>query len=130
MVLTVKDLITTSNIHDLKVICGKEEMNREIKGIKIIEVENIEKYLREGELILASFLVYQDCTSSQFEEHLKKILQLNVAGFVVKTRDGFEKYKFKYDILKNIVEKEISVIRNILKRIFLEYYPLRFKRSL
>ena len=70
--LTVKDLITTSNIHDLKVICGKEEMNREIKGIKIIEVENIEKYLREGELILASFLVYQDCTSSQFEEHLKK----------------------------------------------------------
>lgn len=48
MVLTVKDLITTSNIHDLKVICGKEEMNREIKGIKIIEVENIEKYLREG----------------------------------------------------------------------------------
>ena len=44
MVLTVKDLITTSNIHDLKVICGKEE----IKGIKIIEVENIEKYLREG----------------------------------------------------------------------------------
>lgn len=30
MVLTVKDLITTSNIHDLKVICGKEEMNREI----------------------------------------------------------------------------------------------------
>ena len=84
MVLTVKDLITTSNIHDLKVICGKEEMNREIKGIKIIEVENIEKYLREGELILASFLVYQDCTSSQFEEHLKKILQLNVAGFVLK----------------------------------------------
>lgn len=49
MVLTVKDLITTSNIHDLKVICGKEEMNREIKGIKIIEVENIEKYLRGGE---------------------------------------------------------------------------------
>ena len=48
MVLTVKDLITTSNIHDLKVICGKEEMNREIKGIKIIEVENIEKYLRAG----------------------------------------------------------------------------------
>ncbi len=48
MVLTVKDLITTSNIHDLKVICGKEEMNREIKGIKIIEVENIEKYLRGG----------------------------------------------------------------------------------
>ena len=46
--LTVKDLITTSNIHDLKVICGKEEMNREIKGIKIIEVENIEKYLRGG----------------------------------------------------------------------------------
>ena len=45
MVLTVKDLITTSNIHDLKVICGKGEMNREIKGIKIIEVENIEKYL-------------------------------------------------------------------------------------
>ena len=44
MVLTVKDLITTSNIHDLKVICGKEEMNREIKGIKIIEVENIEKF--------------------------------------------------------------------------------------
>jgi len=43
MVLTVKDLITTSNIHDLKVICGKEEMNREIKGIKIIEVENIEE---------------------------------------------------------------------------------------
>lgn len=48
MVLTVKDLITTSNIHDLKVICGKEEMNREIKGIKIIEVENIEKYLEGG----------------------------------------------------------------------------------
>ena len=54
------------------------------------EDEYIEKYLRGGELILASFLVYQDSTSSQFEEHLKKILQLNVAGFVVKTRDGFE----------------------------------------
>ena len=131
MVLTVKDLITTSNIHDLKVICGKEEMNREIKGIKIIEVENIEKYLREGELILASFLVYQDCTSSQFEEHLKKILQLNVAGFVVKTRDGFEKYKFKYDILKkycregNIPLLEISskesfwnIIRYVLKEVY------------
>ena len=127
MVLTVKDLITTSNIHDLKVICGKEEMNREIKGIKIIEVENIEKYLRGGELILASFLVYQDCTSSQFEEHLKKILQLNVAGFVVKTRDGFEKYKFKYDILKKYCREGNIPLLEISSK---EYYPLRFKRSL
>ena len=28
MVLTVKDLITTSNIHDLKVICGKDYRSR------------------------------------------------------------------------------------------------------
>ena len=47
----------------LKLLSEQKGLDNEIKGIKIIEVENMEKYIEGGEILLTSFFIYESCTN-------------------------------------------------------------------
>lgn len=89
-----------------------------------------------GELLLTGFLAYKECTVSQFEEHIRNLIDKNVSGFIVKKRNENSQllnFDTKLNTLKRICkEKEIAlielashehywkVIRFVLTKVYIE----------
>lgn len=106
-------------------------MDNEIKGIKIIEVENMEKYIEGGEILLTSFFIYESCTISQYETHIQNLIDKGVSGFIIKNSGNIKNFNIKLDILKRLcIENEVAlfellrqnyywdIIRYILDNVF------------
>ncbi len=110
MVLMAKKMRDLQNKLGLKILNEKKELDKEIKGIKIIENENMEKHLKEGEIILTSFSVYENCTISQYEMHIKKLIDKQVSGFIIKKRKNIKNYDIKIDILKKLCDENGIVL--------------------
>ncbi|MFR6163570.1 MAG: hypothetical protein ACLUJR_11655 [Mediterraneibacter gnavus] len=51
MAYTVKQLLESKQFPDMRLVTCKENLNQEIKGIRIIEIEDMERYLTGGELL-------------------------------------------------------------------------------
>ena len=58
MAYTVKQLLESKQFPDMRLVTCKENLNQEIKGIRIIEIEDMERYLTGGELLLTNMKVY------------------------------------------------------------------------
>ena len=131
MVLMMQEMKDLQKKFHLKLLSGEKGLNKEIKGIKIIEDENMEKYLRGGEILLTSFFIYENCTISQYEAHIQNLIDKGVSGFIIKNRGNIKNFNIKLDILKRLcTENDIvlfqlsqkkhywDIIRYILKKIF------------
>lgn len=55
MAYTVKQLLESKQFPDMRLVTCKENLNQEIKGIRIIEIEDMERYLTGGELLLTNY---------------------------------------------------------------------------
>ena len=55
MAYTVKQLLESKQFPDMRLVTCKENLNQEIKGIRIIDIEDMERYLTGGELLLTNY---------------------------------------------------------------------------
>ena len=69
MAYTVKQLLESKQFPDMRLVTCKENLNQEIKGIRIIEIEYMERYLSGGELLLTNMNVYVGETDRDFRKH-------------------------------------------------------------
>ena len=72
---TVKDLLESSENLQIRLI-GKNlggGVDREIKGIRIIEELDIKKYMVGGELLLTSLKVFEKMSEEMFLFHLEEL---------------------------------------------------------
>ena len=51
---TVKDLLESGQFPEMKLISGESELNREIKGARLLEVANMECFLSGDEILFKS----------------------------------------------------------------------------
>lgn len=72
MVLLVQEMKDLQRKFHLKLLSEQKGLDNEIKGIKIIEVENMEKYIEGGEILLTSFL-YMKVVQFLSMKHIYKI---------------------------------------------------------
>lgn len=114
----------------MKLLCGEGGKDREIKGIRIIEVEDMDRYLSGGEILITSLFVYSECSNSEFKDHLKAlIINKEISGFIVKRKKNLKKGRF--EILKSYCQEyEVpliempedmhywGVIRDVMERIY------------
>lgn len=84
MKYTVKDLLESKQFPEMKLISGESELDREIKGARILEVPNMELFLRGGEILLISLRVYENVEYQEFLEHLEGISKKHISAFVVR----------------------------------------------
>lgn len=82
MEFKIKNLIDLKDEFNLTLLCGESGLNHVVKGIRIIENENIEKFLWGGELLLTGFLPYNHCTVSQFETHINNLIKKIFLGLL------------------------------------------------
>lgn len=84
MKYTVKDLLESKQFPEMKLISGESELDREIKGARILEVPNMELFLSGGEILLTSLRAYENVEYQEFLEHLEGISKKHISAFVVR----------------------------------------------
>ena len=82
---TVKDLLESSENLQIRLI-GKNlgGVDREIKGIRIIEELDIKKYMVGGELLLTSLKVFEKMSEEMFLFHLEELNKKKIRLFINK----------------------------------------------
>ncbi len=101
---TVKDLLESSKNLQIRLI-GKNlggGVDREIKGIRIVEELDTEKYLSGGEILLTRLRAYEGMGKEQFLYHLEELNKKEISGFIIKRHPEVQTSLF--DILLEFCE--------------------------
>ena len=137
MAYTVKQLLESKQFPDMRLVTCKENLNQEIKGIRIIDIEDMERYLTGGELLLTNMKVYFGETDREFRKHLNELEKKQVSGFIIKQHPDMVQKVNYYDILlKFCSERNIPVIEisedeyywGIIKYVILQIYDENIAR--
>ena len=137
MAYTVKKLLESNQFPDMKLVAGKKSLDQEIKGIRIIEIEDMERCLSGGELLLTNMKVYFGETDREFRKHLNELEKKQVSGFIIKQHPDMVQKVNYYDILlKFCSERNIPVIEipeieyywGIIKYVILQIYDENIAR--
>ena len=131
IVYTVKDLLESSENLQIRLI-GKNlggGVDREIKGIRIVEELDIKKYMVSGELLLTSLKVFEKMSEEMFLFHLEELNKKKISGFIIKRNESIPSYLldtlFKFCEENHIPVLEISQNQNyfvIIKYILGQIY--------
>ena len=128
---TVRKLLESEQFPKMKLLCGEKGLDLEVKGIRIIEIEDMERYLTGGEILMTSFQVYLSCSDREVEQHFEDLVKSDISGFIVKKRKEYdptgrrlsllEKHCKKYEIpLVEISEDSYywGIIRYVMIQVF------------
>lgn len=131
MAYTVRKLLESEQFPKMKLLCGEKGLDLEVKGIRIIEIEDMERYLTGGEILITSFPVYLSCNDQEVEQHFEDLVKSDISGFIVKKRKEYdptgrrlsllEKHCKKYEIpLVEISEDSYywGIIRYVIMQVF------------
>ena len=131
MAYTVRKLLESEQFPKMKLLCGEKGLDLEVKGIRIIEIEDMERYLTGGEILITSFQVYLSCNDREVEQHFEDLVKSDISGFIVKKRKEYdptgrrlsllEKHCKKYEIpLVEISEDSYywGIIRYVMIQVF------------
>lgn len=111
MAYTVRKLLESEQFPKMKLLCGGKGLDREVKGIRIIEIEDMEQYLTGGEMLITSFQVYLSCSDREVEQHFEDLVKSDISGFIVKKREEDDPAGKRLKLLKKHCEKyEIPLV--------------------
>ena len=108
---TVKELLESKEFPGMRLIGGEAGIDREIKGARILEVPDMEKFLGGGEILLTSLRAYRDIDEWEFLFHLNELNQKVVSAFVVKgVRDTSQQRRLFEVLMQFTEEHQIPVL--------------------
>ena len=131
MAYTVRKLLESEQFPKMKLLCGEKGLDLEVKGIRIIEIEDMERYLTGGEILITSFQVYLSCNDREVEQHFEDLVKSDISGFIVKKRKEYdptgrrlsllEKHCKKYEIPMVEISEDLhywGIIRYVIMQVF------------
>ena len=131
MAYTVRKLLESEQFPKMKLLCGEKGLDLEVKGIRIIEIEDMERYLTGGEILITSFQVYLSCSDREVEQHFEDLVKSDISGFIVKKRKEYdptgrrlsllEKHCKKYEIPLVEIPEDLyywGIIRHVIMQVF------------
>ena len=131
MAYTVRKLLESEQFPKMKLLCGEKGLDREVKDIRIIEIEDMEQYLTGGEMLIISFQVYLSCSDREVEQHFEDLVKSDISGFIVKKREEddptekrlklLEKHCEKYEIPLVEIPEDLyywEIIRYVMTQVF------------
>ena len=131
MAYTVRKLLESEQFPKMKLLCGEKGLDLKVKGIRIIEIEDMERYLTGGEILITSFQVYLSCSDREVEQHFEDLVKSDISGFIVKKRKEYdptgrrlsllEKHCKKYEIPLVEIPGDFyywGIIRHVMTQVF------------
>lgn len=131
MAYTVRKLLESEHFPKMKLLCGEKGLDLEVKGIRIIEIEDMERYLTGGEILITNFQVYLSCNDREVEQHFEDLVKSDISGFIVKKRKEYdstgrrlnllEKHCKKYEIPLVEIPEDLyywGIIRYVVMQVF------------
>ena len=131
MAYTVRKLLESEQFPKMNLLCGEKGLDLEVKGIRIIEIEDMERYLTGGEILITSFQVYLSCNDREVEQHFEDLVKSDISGFIVKKRKEYdptgrrlsllEKHCKKYEIPLVEISEDLhywGIIRYVIMQVF------------
>ena len=111
MAYTVRKLLESEQFPKMKLLCGEKGLDLEVKGIRIIEIEDMERYLTGGEILITSFPVYLSCSDREVEQHFEDLVKSDISGFIVKKRKEYDPTGRRLSLLEKHCKKyEIPLV--------------------
>lgn len=93
MAYTVRKLLESEQFPKMKLLCGEKGLDLEVKGIRIIEIEDMERYLTGGEILITSFQVYLSCSDREVEQHFEELANADKTIYTqknnIESRNGY-----------------------------------------
>ena len=113
MAYTVRKLLESEQFPKMKLLCGEKGLDLEVKGIRIIEIEDMERYLTGGEILITSFQVYLSCSDREVEQHFEDLVKSDISGFIVKKRKEYDPTGRRLSLLEKHCKKYESPLVEI-----------------
>ena len=89
---------------------GGAVLDREIRGIRILQHPDMERFMQGGEVLLTSLQVYENAEEGEVKQHLQAICDKKVCGFIVKRKQKAKEQRY-FEILLQFAEaQQIPVI--------------------
>src|SRR5699024_8215930 len=98
MGLNLKDAMNIGGLKKCKVLADKVKLSEEIKNVTIMEVPDVTRWLKGGELLLTSFLAQQN--SKEQKKLIKQLHQNKITDLAIKP------YHYLGEITEFIIEEE------------------------
>ena len=81
---TIKEFIESNKFPKMQLISDHSGINRVIRGVQILSVPNMEKFLGAGELLLTSLVVYENQLNERIVlTHLEELNKKQVSGLII-----------------------------------------------
>lgn len=81
---TIKEFIESNKFPKMQLISDNSGINRVIRGVQILSVPNMEKFLGGGELLLTSLVVYENQLNERIVlTHLEELNKKQVSGLII-----------------------------------------------
>ena len=104
MGFSVEELLQAEGLKDVKVISGERWLDREIKGVTIIEAPDIVKFIDGGEVLLTGLYAFRSCTVDEFKGYLNELTRKSVSALVLKRGRKVENADTKIGLLLEFSE--------------------------
>ena len=84
MGFSVNDLLLAEELKDAKILGGKEGLDRQIKGVTIIEAPDIVKFINGGEVLLTGLYAFRSCSVEEFQKYINELTKKSVSALIMK----------------------------------------------
>ncbi len=105
MGLTVRELLLTDEMKEIKVLGGSRGLDREIKGVTIIEAPDIVKFIDGGEVLLTGLYAFRSCTVEEFRTYINELTRKSVSALVLKRGREVDNADTKIELLFAFAEE-------------------------
>ena len=118
MKYTIRELLRSGKFPMLHLVAGAAGIDREVKGVRIIEVEDMERFLYGKDILLTGFKVYRSMNRQRFTGHLEELLKKDVSAFIVKRKAENDPDGMYFDCLVQICSTHNIPVLEIPKDLY------------
>ena len=102
--MLVRDLLQQKNFKESRVLTGSVGLDNKIESVMIIEALDIEKWAVRNQILLTSYVAFQDKSLEEIKEYFEKISAIGISGIIIKIRRFIQEVPAHFIELCNIYQ--------------------------
>ena len=84
MGFSVRELLLEDELKEVKLLEGEQGLDKEIKGVTIIEAPDIVKFIDGGEVLLTGLYAFRSCSVEEFQRYINELTRKSVSAIILK----------------------------------------------